>query len=296
MKLRLGSAIRSAVAIAALTASGMACARVPSGLDLQFLDAATRGDASRAAALAAQGANANATDDAGQTALCLAVEQRNVELARVALNAGAQPDRVCRNGFPPVALAALHGDAAMVQRLLRHRVRLDVRSAVGNTPLHYAVVLGRADVVDLLLAAKPDVEIRNAEGRTALALAAEAGRPGIVRALLRAGADYRTVDGQGWPPLFIALLAERFAAAEVLLANGASAADACYPRSRICPAMRTLIETRPSADAGQHRANQAVRGPDASPRRDRSPSSGPPVAPGDSDAHRHLPEAGIPRA
>src|SRR5262249_25141795 len=40
--------------------------------DLQLLEAATRGDSVKASALIARGANANATDDAGQAVLCLA--------------------------------------------------------------------------------------------------------------------------------------------------------------------------------------------------------------------------------
>ena len=83
-----------------------------------LVDAAKAGDATAARALLAKGADANAADADGSTALHWAVENDDAELTSALLAAGARPRVANRHGIAPLHLAATNGNAAIVQRLI----------------------------------------------------------------------------------------------------------------------------------------------------------------------------------
>ena len=82
-------------------------------------DAAMRGDVEEIRSLIDQGADIDAPQGDGMTALHWSAETGNVEMARVLLEAGAATDAVTRNGaYTPLHLAARSGSAQVVEVLL----------------------------------------------------------------------------------------------------------------------------------------------------------------------------------
>ncbi len=83
-------------------------------------DAAMRGDAAEVRALVRAGADVNAAQGDGMTALHWAAERGHGEVAEVVLAAGANPEALTRLGdYTPLHIAARNGSADVARALLR---------------------------------------------------------------------------------------------------------------------------------------------------------------------------------
>lgn len=161
--------------------------------DAQALLDAVRGDDQTAvAALLKQGADANAREEDGATALAWAVTRANAGMAGLLLESGADPNLTNELGIGPLALAITNGPADLVKLLLDHRANPNVARENGETPLMTAARLGRVDVLKMLLGRDAAVNAREKKfGQTALMWAC--GQPEAVKLLLEWGADARAV-------------------------------------------------------------------------------------------------------
>ena len=155
-------------------------------------DAAMKGDVAEVRALLRSGADVNAAQGDGMTALHWAAEHGDAELADMLVHAGAHVGAVTRLGdYTPLHLAARGGHEGVVRRLLEADADVGARTSTGGvTPLHFGAASGSAPVVTALLEAGATVDaVEEARGQTPLMFAASAGRLAAVRALLDAGAD-----------------------------------------------------------------------------------------------------------
>jgi len=117
--------------------------------------------------------------------------------------------------------AAMHGDAATLQRLLAEQADVNAPQTDGATALHWAVHRGDAELVRALLAAGADVAAVNTSGVAPLLLAAETGNAEIIGLLLDAGAALETTLRNGETALMMAARTGNVAAIELLLDRGA---------------------------------------------------------------------------
>ena len=155
-------------------------------------DAAQRGDIEAVRRLLRDGADVNAAQGDGMTALHWAAQRGDGEMGEVLIYAGARVDAGTRIGhYTPLHLAARAAHAAMVELLLRAGSDPDARTTnSGSSPLHLAARSGNAQVIGLLIDAGADIDGReSAWGQTPLVFAAAGNRVEAVRALLVAGAD-----------------------------------------------------------------------------------------------------------
>ena len=182
-------------ALMALLVAGAAGASGASDLPVAaspVADAAQRGDLDAVRRLLRDGADVNAPQGDGMTALHWAAERGDAPLCEVLLYAGARVDAGTRIGhYTPLHLAARTASAAVVGMLLE--AGSDPGAATTNsgaTPLHLAAASGDPRVIGVLAAAGADVNAReSAWGQTPLIFAAAANRVAAVEALLGAGAD-----------------------------------------------------------------------------------------------------------
>lgn len=153
--------------------------------------AAERGDVSAARELLKQGADVNAPQGDGMTALHWAAVRGDVGLTSMLLVAGANVKATTRLGaFTPLHLASQHGHAAVVSALLGARADAGAKTATGATPLHLAARAGDPEGVSRLLAAGADVNAKeSAYGQTPLMIAAGLDRAEAVTLLLARSAD-----------------------------------------------------------------------------------------------------------
>lgn len=172
------------------------------GKQLELIAAAARNDIKQVEALLKQGVNPNAyVDQWGENALMHAVLLGNIDMTRMLLEAGADPDLKGR-GFTPLGMAALRGHARIVRMLLKAGADIDMKSSDSNTPIIAATLMHRTDAVRELLAHQPDMTIWNREGRVSLGIAVEDGSKDIVVMMLEAGTDPNLMDRNGNRPLY----------------------------------------------------------------------------------------------
>ena len=160
--------------------------------DSPVADAAMRGDAAEVRELLADGADVNAAQGDGMTALHWAAEHGDPELARMLLHAGAAVDPVTRiGGYTPLHAAARSGSATVAVLLLD--AGADPTAATpgaGTTPLHLGAAAGSPELVRTLVERGADPNAREAAwAQTPLMFAAAMNRADAIRALIAAGAD-----------------------------------------------------------------------------------------------------------
>lgn len=188
----LASSLVAAVAVLALTA-----ARPAGVIDSPVADAAMRGDSARVRLLLKQGADVNAAQGDGMTALHWAASRGDASQVAMLAYAGARVDALTRNGnYTPLHLAARGGRAAAVRALLKAGANPNaVTSAGGVTALHFAAGIGSTESILALLEGGAPVDVREgAWGQTPLMWAANYDRLDAVKLLVSKGADLRAVS------------------------------------------------------------------------------------------------------
>lgn len=119
----------------------------------------------------------------GRTPFMFAARHRNWEVARILISAGANVNAKNCDGKTALHLASRPADAVIVENLLTFGADPNTQAEDGTTPLLAAVVDGSLHVVQLLLRAGADTQVRSADGSTALSVAQQLGHNTIVDVL-----------------------------------------------------------------------------------------------------------------
>ena len=160
-------------------------------------DAAMRGDPAAVRALIQGGADVNAPQGDGMTALHWAADRGSVDIARALLRAGAAVDPTTRNGaYTPLHLAGRRGHAELLRLLLESGSDHAARTQSGAaTALHLAAASGSAAAAVVLLEHGADPNVRESEwGQTPLIFATALGRVDVMKVLMAHGADVAAAD------------------------------------------------------------------------------------------------------
>jgi len=153
-------------------------------------DAAMRADGNAVRNLIKAGADVNAAQADGATALQWAAYHGDTDLAQRLLKAGANPSLANRNGATPLWLAATSGDAKMIETLLEGGANANEELPLGRRPLMLAARSGVVEAVDELMEHGADVNAAETQrGTTALMQAADQGHAAVVKALIGHGAN-----------------------------------------------------------------------------------------------------------
>jgi ankyrin repeat protein len=138
-----------------------------------------------------EGADVNAAQGDGMTALHWAALNGDAELASMLLYAGANVGAKTRiGGYTPLHLAAQVGNANVIAPLIASGAQVAALTTTGATPLMHAAHSGNADAVRTLIENGSDPNVKEtANGQTALMFAAAADRVDVVKLLIARGAD-----------------------------------------------------------------------------------------------------------
>ena len=155
-------------------------------------DAAMRGDIDAVRQLLREGADVNAAQGDGMSALHWAADRGDVAMADMVLYAGAGVEAVTRIGdYTPLHLASRNGHPDVVAALLE--ASADVHAVTepgGSMPIHLAAAGGDPDVISALLDVGADANAREREWQqTPLIFAAGANRVEAIKVLIAGGAD-----------------------------------------------------------------------------------------------------------
>jgi ankyrin repeat protein len=158
-------------------------------------DAASKGNKAEIARLLKRGADVNAQQADGATALQWAAYRGDAKLAELLLKAGAKPGLANHDGATPLWLAAARGDAAVIQALLKGGADANEQLPLGRRPLMLAARSGNVDAVHALLEHGADVNASETErGTTALMQAADQGHADVLKELIQHGASVAAVS------------------------------------------------------------------------------------------------------
>jgi ankyrin repeat protein len=188
-------------------------------------DAVERGDRQAVLSLLNSGADVNAAQRDGATALHWAAYANDPETTALLLGAGAKVNVRNALDVSPLALAAQQGGAAAIEQLLAAGAGPnDPVNFVndGETPLMHAARSGSVAAVKTLLKAGAAINAKeNWNGQTALMWAAAEGRAPVVELLIEFGADIHERTNAGTTPLLFAVRKGDMRSVKAILAAGA---------------------------------------------------------------------------
>ena len=162
--------------------------------------------------------------------LLLAVSEGDLHQVQGLLDSGEDPLVTSPSGWTVLHAAAMTGDRAMVQLLLKNEAAAELVSAVtlwGCTPLYSAAASSQEEVMDCLLRAGPrllaaDLVQWSQAAKDTLILTACLWNPDNLKVLHSIGADINAKDREGYSVLQLAAIAGKVEAVKQLLALGAS--------------------------------------------------------------------------
>jgi hypothetical protein len=170
-------------------------------------EAAAKGDVAAIERLVAAGEKPDIQDSKSRTPLIVAVYMKQYDAARALLKHGANPNAMEIDHYDIVTIAAVRNDVEMLKIALDAGASAkNVTSRYQGTALIAAAHLGHVEAVKLLIAAKAQLNHVNNLGWTALMEAVVLGNGGArhtatLRALVEAGADVNIADRGGITPL-----------------------------------------------------------------------------------------------
>ncbi|HVK12037.1 MAG TPA: ankyrin repeat domain-containing protein [Gemmataceae bacterium] len=203
------------------------------GADAPLADAAEKQDRARIATLLKQGADVNAAQSDGMTALHWAAYHDDARTAGQLIGARASPRAANRYGVTPLSLACTNGNAELVELLLTAGADVNATLRGGETILMTAARTGKPAPVKALLARGSDPNAKDRHGQTALMWAAADGHAEVVSLLIAAKADFATPTPSGFTPLLFAAREGRLDVVRVLLKVGADANEVVRPKRAV---------------------------------------------------------------
>jgi ankyrin repeat protein len=179
--------VRFSIGVIALLS--MACLPAIAASDLA--DAAMQGNREAVRTLLQRKVNVDAPQVDGTTALHWAVRGDDLEMADLLIGAGAKVSVANREGAMPLLLAAINGNPAMIEKLIK--AGADPNAALtkdGDTALMMAARTGKTDAIKVLLDGGAKVNAKETWGdTTALMWAVSQRHPAAVKLLVERGAD-----------------------------------------------------------------------------------------------------------
>jgi len=176
----------------------------PTAKLLALTESMNAGDAARVGELAKGGADVNARNKDGTTALIVAIDKGYTDVVKALLEFGADvnlPDK--KKGYTPLFFATDFGNLDVVRILLGAGADANARANDGHGPL--SVAWDHPDIVKALLEAGADVNLKGKhDGGTAIFVAAMANNLEVVNIMVEAGADVNACANKGQTPLFMA--------------------------------------------------------------------------------------------
>ncbi|NIT55882.1 MAG: hypothetical protein GWN00_06500, partial [Aliifodinibius sp.] len=210
---------------------------VPKGVTPLML-VATHGHIQVARSLLAHGANLEARDRFGATALMYAIMYGQPEMANFLIQNGADvhtqltEDHISFQYFKgdtPLIAAALHEDFKTVRNLISRGADVNASNQYGMTALMQASYNGNLELVNLLLSQDANINMQISQerfgyftpGDCPILLAASAGHTQVAKTLLNAGADVNSANQYGYTPIINAAFTGNLSLVKLLIERGA---------------------------------------------------------------------------
>jgi ankyrin repeat protein len=143
------------------------------GTPLNFAVLAAGNQAKMVSLLLSRGADVNAQDSEGESALWDAARRGNLEVVKLLVRKHVQVNIRTKDGDTPLYAAVSRGNTDVVKYLLSHGAEVDTYDEDGLTPMSSAIIYGDAAIVQMLIANHANVTAPLPNGRGLLDLAVD---------------------------------------------------------------------------------------------------------------------------
>ena len=183
--------------------------------NLPIVREAAFGNADSVRNLAKSGADVNAVDENGDTAVVVASANGHKEAVAALIEFGANINQSDGKGETAIAAAIRAQNSEMVKTLYEKGADLNQAVKSGETPLMLASQLGLGDIAQFLTQAGVDLNAKGLNGKTAMYIAVAAGALQLAQTLIKAGADAEAADDDGKSALDLLKESENEEAAKI---------------------------------------------------------------------------------
>jgi ankyrin repeat protein len=190
-----------------------------------LIEAASKGHTAIAHLLLNKNADPNKKDAVGYTPLMWAIYFGCTDLAELLIEHEADVNAQSDDGTTALMEAAVTGRIAPIKLLLKHGAKVNVHDTSGQTPLQMAIASpssNHAALVTLLLKHSAPLNQQPHDGRIVMWQAVERDMPDIIQILINHGAAIDEQDINGWTNLMWAEKLQKNEARAVLLQNKAN--------------------------------------------------------------------------
>ena len=162
------------------------------------------------------GADVNAVNHQGETALHLAIKTRQKSLTQFLLARGADVTLKDSNRATPLELASKAGNKDITHILLRHDLQRQVQCGILDDAMRTAAFNDHSSLLEILLAKSPEKPHPDPEGRTLVHISAHGGSQDCLDCLTKLGFDLEALDKQKRTCLHNAAAGSRAGTREVI--------------------------------------------------------------------------------
>ena len=167
------AALGNADSVRNLAKSGADVNAIDENGDTAVVIASANGHKEAVAALIESGANINQSDGKGETAIAAAIRAQNSEMVKTLYEKGADLNQAVKSGETPLMLASQLGLGDIAQFLTQAGVDLNAKGLNGKTAMYIAVAAGALQLAQIIIKAGADAEAAADDGKSALDLLKE---------------------------------------------------------------------------------------------------------------------------
>jgi len=138
-----------------------------------------------------------AAADTAQTLLGAAESGDHAAAMRLVTVKGANVNATEADGSTAIMYAAANGDLELVRALIKAGANVKLKNQLGTSALTEAAIIGSAPIIDALLKSGADPNFKTPDGETPLMAAARSGKVDAAKALVDAGADINAKETWG---------------------------------------------------------------------------------------------------
>ncbi len=192
--------------------------------DAELVTAAKLGDLNKITQLIKLGADPDAADSAGLTALTYAVMTKSWKVVEFLIKSGANIQMLSPN-HPILILAAAKGMLEAVRKLVELGAEVNATDHGSYTALMLTATTGDQDAVRLLIELGADIEAKTTIGQNrglnSLMMAAVHGHLNVAKVLVDSGADMDAENQEGYTAVILAATKKKWEVVEFLIKSGA---------------------------------------------------------------------------